>query len=171
MELRVAIPVNMQPDRRHAVIGNHVSMIFAKIPVGERDPLSVLDRTRESLALAKESHMAQALESILDLAEWTPRILTRRLTRWAVQSHPANLVVTNIPGPRNPLYLLKSRLLAAYPIVPLMPGQTLAVAVLSYGEGRFWGFHADQERFPDLSDWSKMANDAFEELYSAALRP
>ena len=171
MELRVAIPVNTRPERHRPEVGNRISMMFARIPVEERDPLRVLHRTRRSIAVAKESHVADALGVVLDLAEWTPRFVTRPLTRRALRGHPANLVVTNVRGPDRPLYLLASRLRALYPIVPLMPGQTLAIAVMSYAGVLFWGFHADEDRFPSLAGWSKELQRAFDALHAASTRP
>lgn len=171
MELRVAIPVDRRPDRHRQGVGNRISMMFARIPTEERDPLRVLDRTRRSLAVSKQSHVADALDGVLDLAEWTPRFLTRPLTRRALRTQPANLVVTNVRGPAEPLYLLESRMQASYPIVPLMPGQTLAIAVMSYAGKLYWGLHADAEHFPSLGDWCEELERAFGALHDAVMRP
>ena len=92
-------------------------------------------------------------------------------SRWAASAHPANLVLTNVHGPGKPLYLLDSELVGLYPIVPLMPGQSLAIAVLSYAGQLYWGFHADKAHFTGLDDWSSDVARAFDELYFAATRP
>ena len=139
--------------------------------IAERDPLVVLDKTRMILAAAKASHMNDALASILDATEWMPRIVARSFTRLALTSvHPASLVVTNVRGPAQPLYLLEAALESAYPIVPLLPGHTLNVAVLSQAGRLFWTFHADACGFGDLAGWSKEVQSAFEEIHAAATR-
>ncbi len=171
MALNVAIPVDRRGARAGAEGGNHISLMFAPLPIAERDPLVVLDKTRMILAAAKASHMNDALASILDATEWMPRIVTRSFTRLALTSvHPANLVVTNVRGPAQPLYLLDASLESAYPIVPLLPGHTLNVAVLSQAGRLFWTFHADACGFGDLAGWSKEVQSAFEEIHAAATR-
>ncbi|MCA9502426.1 MAG: wax ester/triacylglycerol synthase family O-acyltransferase [Myxococcales bacterium] len=171
LDLRVAIPV----DRRSATEpdgvadrGNHISMIFARIPSGERSPSRVYARVSGALAQAKVSHMAEALEAVMTLAGWSPQRLTRALTRRALALHVANLVVTNVRGPSAPLYLLDAPLERTWPIVPLMPGQTLAVAVMSYAGRLHWGFHADRAGVRDLNHWSILAERAFERLHAEA---
>ncbi|HPG25922.1 MAG TPA: WS/DGAT domain-containing protein [Myxococcota bacterium] len=89
-------------------------------------------------------------------------------TRFATCSARANLVVTNVRGPSAPLYLLDAPLERTWPIVPLMPGQTLAVAVMSYAGRLHWGFHADRAGVRDLNHWSILAERAFERLHAEA---
>ena len=123
------------------------------------------------LAAAKASHMSDTLALILDATEWLPRIVAHSLTRIALaRVHPANLVVTNVRGPAQPLYLLESSLESVYPIVPLLPGHALNVAVLSYAGRLFWTFHADAFGFGDLVGWSKEVQCAFEEIHEAVAR-
>jgi hypothetical protein len=64
---------------------------------------------------------------------------------------PFNVVVTNIPGPPFPLYLLGARMLAAYPMVPLYMNQAVGVAVVSYDGGLYFGLNADAAHLPDVS--------------------
>jgi WS/DGAT/MGAT family acyltransferase len=171
MALRVAIPVNRRGARDRAEGGNHISLMIAPLPIAERDPLVVLDKTRMVLAAAKASHMSDALAFIVDATEWMPRMVAHSLTRLALtRVHPASLVVTNVPGPVQPLYLLEASLESAYPIVPLMPGHALNVAVLSYAGRLFWTFHADAFAIGDLVGWSKEVQCAFEDIHAAATR-
>ena len=171
MVVRVAIPVNRRAPGDRKQIGNQIALIFAALPIAEIDPLVALDKTRVVLAAAKASHMGDALDLVRALAGWVPRRLTRALTRFAAtRLRPANLVVTNVPGPARPLELLGAPLLEAHPIVPLMPGHALTVAVLSYAGRLFWTFHADPDAIPDLTTWSKEVQRAFEDLHDASLR-
>jgi hypothetical protein len=84
---------------------------------------------------------------------------------------PFNLVVTNVPGPPVPLFLLGARMLEAYPLVPLFPGQALGIALFSNAGRVFWGFNADWDSLPDLRDLVRAVEGSFAELQHAAARP
>ncbi|MBW2424831.1 MAG: wax ester/triacylglycerol synthase family O-acyltransferase [Deltaproteobacteria bacterium] len=168
MDLRVTCPVNTRSRGHRSEAANQIALLVVPLPTGESDPLVVLDRVRESLAEAKDSHMVEVLEAILRLADWLPRRFARGLVHYALKVRSANLVVTNIPGPRGPLHLGRSRLLAAYPIVPLMPGHALCVAVLSQAGTLHWGLNADRQAVRDLADWPGAIEEAFERLHAAA---
>ena len=81
---------------------------------------------------------------------------------------PFNLIVTNIPGPPGPLYLLGARLIAGYPLVPLFENQGLGVALFSYDGRLSWGFSADWDLVPDLSVLVDAINVSFNDLLEAA---
>ena len=168
MDFRVTCPVNTRPRGLRSEAANQISTLVAPLPVGEAEPLTVLDRTREALAQAKDSHMADALESVLHLVDWLPRVVSRKLVRHVLKVRTANIVVTNVPGPPAPLYLMESRLLAAYPIVPLMPGHAVCVAVLSYAGRLHWGLNADSQALEHMEDWGPAIVEAFETLHAAA---
>ena len=165
---RVAVPVDVRAGAARPGFGNEISMLFAEIPVGEVDPLRVLDRTRESLAASKAGGTTSALRQLLDAGDRLPRALVRRAERWALASHPANIVLTNVRGPRSELALLGARLEHVVPIVPLMPGQSLAIAVASYHGRLCWGLHADAGRVADLPAWAAWVERSFEALSRAA---
>jgi hypothetical protein len=82
-------------------------------------------------------------------------------------------VVTNVPGPRHPLYLLGARLCEAYPVVPLFERQALGVALLSYDGSLHFGLNADRDAFPDLHDLVVCLGDEFTDLCreSAGVEP
>jgi hypothetical protein len=81
---------------------------------------------------------------------------------------PFNLVVTNVPGPQIPLYLLGSQMTEIYPQIPLFYHQGLGVALFSYAGRLFWGFTAEWDLVPDLHDFVMAVQDSFTELYAAA---
>jgi hypothetical protein len=81
---------------------------------------------------------------------------------------PHNLVVTNVPGPPFPLYMLGARLRAMYPQLPLLPNQGLGIAVLSYDGHVNCGLIGDWELVPDIESLTASFKTAFEELQSAA---
>jgi hypothetical protein len=79
-----------------------------------------------------------------------------------------NLVVTNVPGPQFPLYLLGRRLVSFYPVVPLAQRQALGVAIMSYDGRLGFGLLADFDALPDLDDLAAEVEAAVDSLAVAA---
>ena len=86
------------------------------------------------------------------LIELLPPLLVGPVVRRGSQGTAANLAVSNIPGPRVPLYLLGARQLDMYPVLPLIGNQALGIAVMSYDDSLCWGFNSDWDAMPDLHD-------------------
>jgi diacylglycerol O-acyltransferase len=94
-------------------------------------------------------------------------VLTQ-LARFAARRRTYNLLVTNVPGPPVPLYLLGARLLHSYPMVPLFSNQALGIALFSYAGGLYWGINADWDALPDLHNFAEAIERGFDDLYCAA---
>jgi hypothetical protein len=101
------------------------------------------------------------------IAEWTPTVLLSLGMRAA--SGAANMIVTNVPGPRIPLYVLGAKVLEFYPMVPLAHGNGLGIALISYAGTVHWGFNADYRLLPDLRKFVQMIDASFKELAHAAI--
>jgi hypothetical protein len=108
-------------------------------------------------------------EILTRVTDWTPSTLLALGTRLAHRGLPFNLVVTNVPGPQVPLYLLGARMQEIYPLVPLFARLGLGVALFSYAGRLHWGFNADWDVVPDLHDFVRAIEDSFDELHAAAL--
>jgi hypothetical protein len=80
-----------------------------------------------------------------------------------------NLLVTNVPGPQFPLYLLGAKLLSLFAQPPLIDNVGLAISVISYDGKLGFGFTGDLDRVPDLADFVRDVTRSFERLRSAAL--
>jgi diacylglycerol O-acyltransferase / wax synthase len=79
-----------------------------------------------------------------------------------------NLVVSNVPGPQAPLYLLGSRLEAIYPFVPLSPqNHALSIGVLSYDGGVYFGLAGDRDELNDIDALAEQMRDALAEQAAA----
>jgi diacylglycerol O-acyltransferase / wax synthase len=98
----------------------------------------------------------------------TPLSLGARLME---STTPFNMVVTNVPGPRGPLYLLGARMLEAHPMVPLLGTLGLNLALFSYQRTLSWGFTADWEQVPDLHDLVLATGHELTKLREAAEKP
>ncbi|MEI2827003.1 MAG: WS/DGAT domain-containing protein [Dermatophilaceae bacterium] len=79
-----------------------------------------------------------------------------------------NVIVTNVPGPQNPLYAGDARMLSTYPVIPLAKGQALAVGITSYDGGVYYGLNADRDAMPDVDVLGQSIVDSLAELSDGA---
>jgi diacylglycerol O-acyltransferase len=148
LEFRAMVPVNLRAGYEGA--GNRVANVVVRLPLDEADPRRRFLRVHYEMDAAKHSHQVDAARAIEELTDWTFTTLISQTARLAAVAQPFNLVVTNVPGPQFPLYLLGSRLLAAYPLVPIFQRQAVGIALFSYDGRLYWGFNADWDAVPDL---------------------
>ena len=167
LEFRVSIPVNTRTAEQAKEMGNHVSSWVLKLPLDRVDPLEQVDAIRSATAECKQSNSALAIDTVMKMAEFLPVALLKRGVH-LVQGQ-VNTIVTNVPGPQFPLYTVGARLLGMYPIVPLIPGCGLGIALFSYEGKLCWGFDADLQLVPDVDDFTADVRTAFEELRKAAV--
>jgi diacylglycerol O-acyltransferase / wax synthase len=148
--LKAMIPVSLRTEQEHgATLGNRVSLMMVDLPVDEPDAVLRLDRVHALTTEAKRSGLADGADTIVRLADGiTP--LAAPLTRLVSRRIPMNLVVTNIPGPPVPLYLMGSRVLRTYPYVEVIDNEGLTIAVVSYDDRLFFGLTSDRDVLPDL---------------------
>jgi len=166
LDFRVMVPVSVRSEADGHTPGNRVSSMFLRLPLDERDPVQRLRRVTEVSRERKASGQSLGMQTLSGVME-----ISDTLTAWlagiANHSHAVNLVVTNVPGPQFPLYLLGARLIDAYPVVPLAASQALGVAIFSYDGSLHWGFNADWDRLPDLHDFAIAIGTSFDTLAKA----
>ena len=171
LRLKVMAPVSVRDASERGRLGNRVAAWLVPLPVGERDPVRRLQAVRETTEALKAHSGALGAETLSQGVEWlgsTPIALGARLME---RSAPFNLVVTNVPGPREPLYLLGARMLEAHPMMPLMGTLGLGIALFSYGRTLSWGFTADWDLVPDLHELVLGVAHEFERLRRRAAAP
>jgi len=167
-EFKVIAPVSVRDPRERGHLGNRVAVWFVPLPIGERDPLVRLERVRQTTEELKRRHEALGAETITQAIEWlgaTPISLGARAIETAP---PFNMVVTNVPGPHGPLYLLGARMLEAHPMMPLLGSLSLGIALFSYGRTISWGFTADWELVHDLHELVLAVQHSFQQLLDRA---
>jgi WS/DGAT/MGAT family acyltransferase len=168
LQLKVMAPVSVRDASERGRLGNRVSAWLLPLPVGERDPLKRLAAVRATTEALKRESGALGAETLSQAIEWlgsTQIALGARLMEYAA---PFNLVVTNVPGPRETLYLLGARMLEAHPMVPLMGTLGVGIALFSYGRTLSWGFTADWDLVPDLHELVLGVAHEFERLRERA---
>jgi len=167
---RVMVPVSIRQRSEQGVPGNRVVNFLAKIPIHETDPVRRLEATRESLGELKGSRLVKGAEIIEELGDHTFTSLIVSFVQLGASQRAYNMVVTNVPGPPRPLYLLESRMTDIYPVVPLFRGQGLGIALFSYAGDLCWGLNACWDGVPDLHDLIEDLAESFAELRHAAER-
>ncbi len=168
VDFRVMAPVSVRSADERGTLGNRVSGWMVPLPLAERDPRSALNTIRGETAELKETKSALGAEVLSQVGEWTPSTLLSLGSRMMLRALPFNLVVTNVPGPQLPLYLLGSRMLDNYGLVPLIDYLCLGIVLFSYDGALCWGFTCDWDLVPDLHDLVKDVEAAFGELQAAA---
>jgi diacylglycerol O-acyltransferase / wax synthase len=164
IDFRVLVPVSTRTANERGKLGNRVSMIAARLPVGEKDLRRRYDAAVAETAHIKESGQLEGTEAIEHLSDWTTTTLLTQFSKLAASRRSFNLIVTNVPGPAFTSYLDGARLLESYPLVPLFSNQALGIALLSYDGGLYWGFNADWETLPDLHVFVEGLEEEFELL-------
>lgn len=169
--VRSLVPVSVR-TRRDGAGANRISLMLAFLPVDIADPVKRLAAVRAHLAGLKASHEAEAGAAITALAahepfppiSWGIRLASRLPQRSIVT------VTTNVPGPRQPLYVLGRRMLEILPYVPIAVRLRTGVAVLTYcGEVTF-GVTSDYDSMPEAAALARGIERGIAELVSAAAR-
>jgi WS/DGAT/MGAT family acyltransferase len=166
IDFRVSAPVSVRRERDKGEMGNRVSSWIVKLPLSQKDPRKRMKAIHAVTQDLKSSKQALGVEMMMAVAEWTPGVLLSLGARAA--SGPINMIVTNVPGPQFPLYMLGAKLLESFPQVPLLQGTGLGVALFSYNGNVCWGFNGDYGMLPDLEFFRQAIEDSFRELSEAA---
>lgn len=165
-ELKAMVPVNVRAEHEHLKLGNRVSMMVAPLPIGITDPVERLRQVSAAMDLLKNSGQAGQMERVVALTDLLPPPLQRPLAQLQASVTPVNTVCTNVPGPRETLYLLGEAVRMIVPLVPLAAGIGLGFAILSYADQLTIGLNADAERVPDLQKLAAALHRAFDELWA-----
>jgi WS/DGAT/MGAT family acyltransferase len=152
VDLRAMVPVSVRVAAERGALGNRVANFLADLPMREPDPAARLARITATTDALKQSGEAAAEEVFEQLGDWTTTAVVSELMRLATRLRAYNVVVSNVPGPPVPLWLLGAKLEAAYPMVPLFENQAIGFALFSYAGGLFWGLSADWDEVPDLHE-------------------
>jgi WS/DGAT/MGAT family acyltransferase len=164
LDFRAQVPVNIRSNDERGRLGNRITLLFAKLPVAEPDPRRRFERVVETTSALKASHQGRGTELLEKIADWTAKEVLAGLALLTARQLAYNVVVTNVPGPQFPVYLLGARMLEVYPLVPLFKNQGLGIALFSYQGSLFWGFNADWDALPDLHDLVLAVEGEFETL-------
>jgi diacylglycerol O-acyltransferase / wax synthase len=168
MELRALVPVSIRTQDEHGTLGNRIAAMRGPLPVYIRDPVERLRAVQEAMGNLKQSKQALGAEVIAGLQDFAPPTLLAQASRLNFSTRLFNLLVTNVPGPQFPLYLLGREMETVVPIAFLPERHALAIAILSYNGKVEVGLLGDYDAMPDLEDVGRHLEDALSELLAAA---
>jgi WS/DGAT/MGAT family acyltransferase len=166
--LKAMVPVSVRVDAEQGALGNRVAAMWAPLPIGIKDPRERLEVIREAMADVKESGQAVGAQVLTELSGFAPPTIMAQASRLQARQRLFNLVVTNIPGPQIPLYVLGRELEAIYPMVPLAENTALGIAIMSYNGGINFGLTADYDALSDVEALADELRSAVEEFVAAA---
>src|SRR5271165_2482914 len=148
--LKAMVPVSVRSKEQRGALGNQVAAMWAPLPVGVQNPAECLHTISTAMEDLKKSGQAVGAQVLTNLAGFAPPTILSQAARLQARQPFFNLVVTNVPGPQFPLYLLGRRLRILYPVVPLAQRQALGIAVMSYDGHLGFGLLGDYDALPDL---------------------
>ena len=168
LELRGLVPMSIRSDDEHHALGNRIAAMRGPLPVYARDPVERMRIVREAMQGVKESKQALGAEVISGLEDFAPPTLLAVASRLNFSTRLFNLIVTNVPGPQFPLYLMGREMLEIVPVAFLPENHALAIAAMSYNGRLDLGLLADYDAMPDLERLAGFFEESLEELVAAA---
>lgn len=167
-QLVALVPMSIRRPDEEGELGNRVATLFVPLPLAERDPVERLRAINAATLRLKRSEQARAASLIIEATGWTPPTINRALAGALARPLTWNLVVSNVPGPQLPIYLLGRRLEEIYPSVPLSPqGHALSIGVLSYDGRVFFGLAGDRDLLADIDELAGDLHDSIAEQLAA----
>jgi WS/DGAT/MGAT family acyltransferase len=164
--VQVLVPVGAGHHGDHQ-LGNAVSAMLVRLPIGALDPVERLRSVSRAQASAKQNDQALAADLLLELLEPLPQPALATVARLVHRQPFFNLVVTDVPGPGLPLYVLGARMLEAFPLVPIAGNLSVGVAALSYDGQLTVGLLADPTACADLDVFADGIGRTFAALVAA----
>ncbi|MDX1648984.1 MAG: WS/DGAT domain-containing protein, partial [Myxococcota bacterium] len=168
IELTALVPVSLRPAGEARSLGNRISALLVPLCVDLPEEVPRLAATRVLTEQLKERSAWVGIDALLSLLDGLPPALVQAVGRRVGIPRLANLIVTNVPGPRETRFLARTRVEALLPVVPLADGLGLGIAVFSYDGSLHVGLHADGHLLPDLEKLRRSVEDAFASLVGGA---
>ena len=150
--LKAMVPVSVRADGERQDLGNRITFVFIQLPVATRSPAGRLAQVRRETAAFKQSGRPAGTGAVLGALGLLPDPVKNRAARLASSARVFNLTVSNIPGPRFPVYMLGAKLSEAYPVVPIAEEHSLSIGMFSYLDHMFFGLYADPDTLPEVHE-------------------
>jgi WS/DGAT/MGAT family acyltransferase len=154
LELRAMVPVSVRAEEEHGALGNRISAMMAPLPVWCQEPVQRLRLVTETMGDLKGSGQAVGAEILTRLVDFAPTTIASQAARLQPAQRFFNLVVTNVPGPQFPLYVLGRQMESIFPLVPLARRQALCVGIMSYNGQVDFGLIGDYDAMADLDSFA-----------------
>jgi diacylglycerol O-acyltransferase / wax synthase len=163
------VPVSVRAPEEARAFGNRISAMIVPIPTDVRHPRDRLVRAHELLRGAKANHAALPASLLTDATSFIPPAVAALAARTTIDllsrtRPPLNLVISNVPGPREPLFCAGARLERMFPVSVVVDGVGLNMTVMSYRDHLDFGIVTDQGQIPDAWPFIDHLHTALEEL-------
>lgn len=148
--LRAMVPVATGPTAP-STLGNHVTTVFVDLPLDAVEFPELVRIVATEKLQRRSAHEAAGMSVLIEAAGLLPNPLHEMVVRIVGGMPFANLVLSDVPGPDEPMYLLGRRIAACYPMIPLPTGIGLSIATVSMGGVMSVGIVADPGLVPEAS--------------------
>jgi WS/DGAT/MGAT family acyltransferase len=170
LELKAMVPVSVRSPEQAGDLGNQIAAMMAPLPVWCQDPVARQQIVRQSMDHLKQGGQAIGAQALTEMSGFAPPTVMGQAARLMSRQRFFNLVITNVPGPQIPLYLMGRRAIDPFPLVPLAKNQGVGIAIMSYDGRMNFGLVGDFDALYDLDDLATDLHDSLAELAEAAGR-
>lgn len=169
--LRAMVPVSVVDAAVDSHVGGPVVAAFVDLPVGEPNPSMRLHQVSYRMAHQVGRGNAASARGLAGLAGFAPSTLHSLAARaaTAMSRRVFNLMISNVPGPQLPRYAGRARMVATYPLIPLVSDHALGIGLTSYDGRIHLGLHADRAALPDLEELVTGVGTALADLMDPSL--
>jgi diacylglycerol O-acyltransferase / wax synthase len=167
-ELRGLVPVSLRTEEERGMLGNRLAVFRAPLPVYAADPVERLRIVQEEMAKIKQSKQVMGARAIVAFNDFAPPTVLAQASRLNFSTRLFNVIVTNVPGPQFPLYVLGRELETVVPVAFLPDNHTLAVAIFSYNGKISFGLLGDFDTLDDIDVLAEGIKRSLGELLDAA---
>jgi WS/DGAT/MGAT family acyltransferase len=162
--LKAMVPVNVRGDGAASDLGNEISFVFIELPCDEPDPLRRLEDVHAVMSDRKASGEPRGSQAVLHALGYAPHALQHAVTHSVAGASAFNLVVSNVAGPRQPVYMLGWPMEEAYPVVPLADRHAVAIGFTTVADRAYFGIYVDRKSVPDVELLAADIQNAIDEL-------
>lgn len=164
--LRAMVPVSLIDAGVDSHVGGPVMAAFIDLPVGEPNAAMRLHQVSYRMAHQVVRGNAASARGLAGLGGFAPSTLHSLAARaaTAMSRRVFNLMISNVPGPQRSRYAGRAKMVATYPVIPLLHEHALAIGLTSYDGRVHLGLHADRDAMADLEELSRGIRLALEEL-------
>ncbi|RDI53189.1 WS/DGAT/MGAT family O-acyltransferase [Nocardia mexicana] len=173
--LRTVVPMSVYVEGPHGdqlKPASEVSSFLIDLPVGEPNPVMRLSHISHATEAHARHRRGVRARTLVHMAGFAPASLHAMSVRAAstFAEHTFNLVITNAPGPQQPMYIGGARMLEMYPVSPLLRNQASSIGITSYDGHVFYGLNADRDAMADIGVLSAAVHESMEEMLGACVQ-
>ncbi|WP_067687826.1 WS/DGAT/MGAT family O-acyltransferase [Nocardia jejuensis] len=172
--LRAVVPMSVYADGPSGELkpAGEVTSLLVDLPVGEPNPVIRMSHITHATEAHSRQERGVRARTLVHMAGFAPASLHAMSVRSAstFAEHTFNLVITNAPGPQQPMYIGGARMLEMYPVSPLLRFQALSIGLTSYDGRVFYGLTADRDAMADIAVLTASVHESMEEMLGACVQ-